>query len=165
MRLVPSAVASGDIALVCGPKQSPAIAYRMDGRGDITENGRAWVFDEKNTPDTCTPAAFAGKFYAFNGDKQTMTCLDAKTGAKVWQESFALDRSKGTEIFRASPTIADGKIYTIGERATAVVQNLADGKVITTVSMGGGDATRSSIAVSDGNLFIRTSEKLWCIGK
>lgn len=165
MRLVPSAVASGDIALVCGPKQSAAIAYRMDGRGDITEKGRAWVFDEKNTPDTCTPAAFAGKFYAFNGDKQTMTCLDAKTGAKVWQESFAVDRSKGTEIFRASPTIADGKIYTIGERATAVVQNLADGKVITTVSMGGGDATRSSIAVSDGNLFIRTSEKLWCIGK
>jgi hypothetical protein len=31
--------------------------------------------------------------------------------------------------------------------------------------MGGGDATRSTIAVSDGNLFIRTSEKLWCIGK
>ncbi|MEQ1850097.1 MAG: PQQ-binding-like beta-propeller repeat protein [Chthoniobacteraceae bacterium] len=165
MRLVPSAVAAGDIALVCGPKQSAAIAYRMDGHGDITEKSRAWVFDEKNTPDTCTPAAFAGKFYAFNGDKQTMTCLDAKTGAKVWQESFALDRSKGTEIFRASPTIADGKIYTIGERATAVVQNLADGKVIATIPMGGGDATRSSIAVSDGNLFIRTSEMLWCIGK
>lgn len=95
-----------------------------------------------------------------------MTCLDAKTGTKVWQESFGLDRSaKGSEIFRASPTIADGKIYNIGERATAVVQNLADGKVIFTTSMGGGDATRSTIAVSDGNLFIRTSEKLWCIGK
>lgn len=165
MRLVPSPVVSGGLALICGPKQSAAIAYRMDGKGDVSEKGRAWVFDEKNTPDTCTPAAHGGKFYAFNGDKQTMTCLDAKTGAKVWQESFTLDRSKGAEIFRASPTIADGKIYTVGERATAVVQNLADGKVIHTVSMGGGDATRSSIAVSGGNLFIRTSEKLWCIGK
>ncbi len=165
MRLVPSAVASGDIALVCGPKQSPAIAYRMTGKGDITEKGRAWVFDEKNTPDTCTPAAFDGKFYALNGDKQVMTCLDAKTGAKIWQEAFTLDRAKGMEIFRASPTVADGKIYNIGERGTAVVQNLADGKVLATISMGAGDATRSSIAVSDGNLFIRTSEKLWCIGK
>ena len=165
MRLVPSAVAWENIALVCGPKQSPAIAYRMDGKGDISTSGVAWKFDEKNTPDTCTPAAFGGKFYALNGDKQIMTCLDAKTGAKVWQESFTLDRGKGMEIFRASPTIADGKIYNIGERATAVVQNLADGKVIFTTSMGAGDATRSSIAVSDGHLFIRTSEKLWCIGK
>ncbi len=166
MRLVPSAVASENIALVCGPKQSPAIAYRMDGKGDITTSGKAWAFDEKNTPDTCTPAAFAGKFYALNGDKQTMTCLDAKTGAKVWQESFGLERTKGSEIFRSSPTIADGKIYSIGERGTAVVQNLADGKVIATIPMGSaGETTRSSIAVSDGHLFIRTSEKLWCIGK
>jgi outer membrane protein assembly factor BamB len=166
MRLVPSAVVSENIALVCGPKQSAAIGYRMNATGDISTSGRAWTFDEKNTPDTCTPAALGGKFYVFNGDKQVMTCLDAKTGTKVWQESFGLDRSaKGSEIFRASPTIADGKIYNIGERATAVVQNLADGKVIFTTSMGGGDATRSTISVSDGNLFIRTSEKLWCIGK
>jgi len=46
------------------------------------------------------------------------------------------------------------------------VENLADGKVLASIPMGGsGDATRSSIAVSDGHLFIRTSEKLWCIGK
>jgi outer membrane protein assembly factor BamB len=166
MRLVPSAVASGDIAVVCGPKQSPAIGYRMDQKGDISEKGRAWIFDEKNTPDTCTPAALDGKFYLLNGDKQVMTCLDAKTGAKVWQESFGIEKTKGMEIFRASPTIADGKIYNIGERGTAIVQNLADGKVIATIPMGSaGETTRSSIAVSDGHLFIRTSEKLWCIGK
>jgi hypothetical protein len=110
MRLVPSAVVSENIALVCGPKQSAAIGYRMDATGDISTSGRAWTFDEKNTPDTCTPAALGGKFYVFNGDKQVMTCLDAKTGTKVWQESFGLDRSaKGSEIFRASPTIADGE--------------------------------------------------------
>ncbi len=166
MRLVPSAVASGDVALVCGPKQSPAIGYKMDGKGDISEKGRAWVFDEKNTPDTCTPAALGGKFYVLNGDKQVMTCLDAKTGAKLWQEGFGIERTKGMEIFRASPTVADGKIYNLGERGTAIVQNLADGKVLATIPMGSvGETTRSSIAVSDGNLFIRTSEKLWCIGK
>ena len=165
MRLVPSAVAWENIALVCGPKQSPAIAYKMDGKGDISTTGKAWAFDEKNTPDCCTPAVHDGKFYAFNGDAQTMTCLDAKTGAKVWQESFTLDRSKGREVFRASPTIADGKIYSIGESGTAVVQNLADGKVLASIPMGGGNDTRGSISVSDGHLFIRTSEKLWCIGK
>jgi len=37
----------GNIALVCGPKQSPAIAYRMDLSGDISEKGRAWVLRRK----------------------------------------------------------------------------------------------------------------------
>ena len=165
MRLVPSALSAGEVAFVCGPKQSPAIAYQTNGKGDVTLSGRAWIFDEKKTPDCCTPAYLDGKIYALDGDSQTMTALDAKTGAKIWQESFTLDRSKGKEIFRSSPTVADGKIYTIGERGTAVVQNLADGKVIASIPMGGGDATRSSVAVSDGHLFIRTSEKLWCIGK
>jgi outer membrane protein assembly factor BamB len=137
----------------------------MDGKGDVTTSGRAWVFDEKNTPDCCTPAVHDGKFYLLNGDAQVMTCLDARTGAKVWQQPFELDRSKGREIFRCSPTIADGRIYSIGERATVVIQNLADGKVLERISMGGGDATRSSIAVSNGEIFIRTTDKLWCIGK
>ena len=138
----------------------------MDLKGDITENGSAWVFNEKNTPDSCTPAAHSGRFYVFNGDKQVMTCLDAKTGAKVWQQSLTLERSKGMEIFRSSPTVAGGNIYVVGERGTAVVLNESDGKMLHTVSMASGsDATRSSIAVSEGHLFIRTSEKLWCIGK
>ena len=32
-------------------------------------------------------------------------------------------------------------------------------------TMGGGEPTRSSIAVSDGELFIRTAETLYCVGK
>ena len=80
---------------------------------------------------------------------------------------FTLDRSKGKEVFRASPTVADGKIYTIGERGTAVVAKPCRRQSASaSIPMGSaGETTRSSIAVSDGNLFIRTSEKLWCIGK
>jgi outer membrane protein assembly factor BamB len=167
MRIVPSPVSMGELALVCGPKQGPTLAFRTDLKGDITESGKAWAFDERKTPDCATPAYLDGKAYVFDGDSQTMTCLDAKTGNKLWQVPFALKDNRGKEVFRASPTVADGKIYTIGERGTVVVQNAADGAILHTVAMqeGGPEGTRSSIAVSDGLLFIRTTEKLFCVGK
>lgn len=167
MRIVPSAVSAGDLALACGPKQGATIAFKTDGKGDVTESGRAWVFDERKTPDCCTPAYADGKLYVLDGDSQTMTCLDAKTGAKVWQKGFELDRAKGREIFRASPTLADGKLYSLGERGTVIVQSAADGAILHTVKMQEDprDAARSSIAVSNGQLFIRTVDKLWCVGK
>lgn len=167
MRIVPSPVSAGEIALVCGPKKGPTIAYRTDLTGDITEKGKAWVFDEERTPDCSTPAYADGKLYVFDGDSQTMTCLEAKTGKKIWQVGYALKDNRGKEVFRSSPTLADGKLYSIGERGTVVVQNAADGAILHTVAMqsGGPEGTRSSISVSDGNLFIRTSEKLFCVGK
>ncbi len=168
MRIVPSAVSAGDLAFACGPKQSAAIAYKTDGKGDITETGKAWVFDEHKTPDCCTPAYLDGKIYALDGDANVMTCLDAKTGTKVWQKPFDLDRTKGKEVFRSSPTLADGKLYCLGERGTVVIQKVTDGSIVLVAKMqegGAQEGVRSSIAVSDGQLFIRTTDKLWCVGK
>ena len=168
MRIVPSPVSAGDVAFVAGPKQSPAIAYKTDGKGDVSETGKAWTFDEKRTPDCATPAYHDGKLFVFDGDSHTMIVMDAKTGAKVWQKALEnLDKSKGKEVFRASPTIADGKIYNIGERGTVVIQNAADGTQLAVIPMstGGPEGVRSSIAVSGGNLFIRTVDKLYSIGK
>jgi outer membrane protein assembly factor BamB len=166
MRVVASPVSAGDLAFVCGPKNSAAIAYKSDGKGDVTESGQAWVFNERKTPDCCTPAYQDGKLYVLDGDAQVMTCLDAKTGAKAWQAPFALKDNRGKETFRSSPTLADGKLYSLGERGTVVVQSAADGAVLNVAKMmQTGEGARSSIAVSDGQLFIRTTEKLYCIGK
>jgi outer membrane protein assembly factor BamB len=168
MRIVPSPVSAGALAFIPGPKQSPAIAFKTDGKGDVTESGKAWVFDERKTPDCSTPAYHDGKLYVFDGDSHTMTVLEAATGAKVWQKTLeGLDKSKGKEVFRASPTVADGKIYNIGERGTVVIQNAADGAQLAVIPMGSGgpEGVRSSIAVSAGQLFIRTTDRLFCVGK
>lgn len=167
MRIVPSPVSAGDLAFVAGPKQSAAIAFKTDGKGDVTESGKAWAFDERKTPDCATPAYHGGRLYVFDGDSHAMTVVDAKTGAKVWQKTLeGLDKSKGKEVFRASPTVADGKIYNIGERGTVVIQNAETGEQLAVIPMGSGgpEGVRSSIAVSVGNLFIRTTDKLYCVG-
>ena len=48
-----------------------------------------------------------------------------------------------------------------------VIVDAAKGEVLRTIAMGEerDDQTRSSIAVAQGQLFIRTNQKLYCVGK
>src|SRR5436189_6348742 len=115
MRIVSSPLSAGSVAIYCGPKNEQAVAFQTNLEGDISEKGVAWAFDEKKTPDVCTPAYSDGKVFLLDGDSQTLTCLDASNGTKQWQINLG-----HREIVRASPTIADGKIYTISEKGTVV---------------------------------------------
>lgn len=161
MRVVPSPVSAAGLAIACGPKKERMLAFRTDLKGDVTEKGLAWAFDEKKTPDVCTPAVANGRLYALDGDSQTLTCLDPKTGAKIWQGNLG-DRT----VIRSSPTVADGKIYIVNEKGTVFVCSAGDEfKVISKIPLGGPEGTRATIAVSEGNLFIRTTDRLVCVGK
>jgi len=162
MRIVPSPVSAGDLAIVCGPKQEQALAFRTDLTGDISEKGVAWTFDEKQTPDVCTPAYLDGRLFLLNGDKQILTCLNAKDGAKLWQGSLG-----HRETIRSSPTVADGKVYTISEKGTLVICDAGPGefKILSTYQFPNSDPTRSAVAVSQGQLFIRTATAMYCVGK
>ena len=162
MRVVPSPLSAGDVAIACGPKQEPTVAFRTDLKGDISEKGVAWIYDERQSPDVCTPAYYNGKVYLLNGDKQVLTCLDPKIGAKVWQGHLG-----HRDTIRSSPTIADGKVYTISEKGNVVIcdANAAEFKVLSTYQFPSAEPTRSAIAISNGQLFVRTATALYCLGK
>lgn len=158
-RMVPSPVVADGMIIACAPKREPVFGIRDGGKGLVTDTRIAWSFQE--FPSDCvTPLYYKGKLFVLDGDKQMMTCLDPKTGAKKW------DGSMGTrEIFRSSPTGADGKIYCISERGTVVVLSAGDEfKILATIPMGE-EPVRASIAAADGHLFIRTAQNLYCIGK
>ncbi len=160
-RVVPSPVSAGGLAIACGPKKEQVVAFKTDLKGDVSEAGLAWSFDEKKTPDVCTPAVVDGKLLVLDGDSQTLTCLDAITGVKKWQGNLG-DRT----VIRSSPTVADGKLYAINEKGTVFVCGTGDAfELLATIPMGGAEGTRSSIAVAGGQLFIRTTEALHCVGK
>ncbi len=158
MRIVPSAVAAEGLVFACAPKKEPVFAIKDGGKGDVTGKNVSWSFDEYPS-DCVTPLVYDKKLFILDGDKQMMTCLEPKTGKKIWQTSLGV-----REVFRASPTGADGKLYCFSENSTAVVLNAADGKILSTIKMGEGQ-THSTIAVSQGNLFVRTAQNLYCIGK
>lgn len=159
MRIVPSAVTGAGMIFACAPKKEPVFAIKSGGKGNITKTHIAWTFDEYPT-DCVTPLFYRDKLFVLDGDKQMMTCLDPKSGKKLWQGNLGV-----REIFRGSPTGGDGKIYCYSERGTVVVLDAGkEFKILATVSMGE-EPTRSSIAISQGKLFIRTAQNLYCIGK
>ena len=84
-------------------------------------------------------------------------------------DSFRHDL-RGKSVFQASPTAADGKIYVMNFDADVFVIQAGgtEFKLLHQASLkDAGDDTRhrSSIAISQGNLFVRTGTKLFCLGK
>ena len=69
-------------------------------------------------------------------------------------------------IMQCSPTAADGRIYMQNFRGEVfVVAAAPEFKLLAKVPMGDedDDLVRSSVAISQGSLFIRTARKLYCV--
>jgi outer membrane protein assembly factor BamB len=134
----------------------PLLAIKAGGRGDITESHKLWSF--QNGPDVPTPVT-DGKYFYVVDDKGVMWCLDARTGQGVWGP----ERVKpGT--YSSSPVLADGKIYVTNEDGlTTIVKAGPKFEVLAENNLN--DYCLSSPAISDGQIFMRTAQYLYCIGK
>ena len=154
-RIVASPIVSGDM-IYAPTRIKPLLAIRAGGRGDITETHRAWAFDKG--PDVPTPVT-DGKYFYVVDDKGVIWCLDAKTGQAI----YGPERIKpGT--YSSSPVLADGKIYITNEDGlTTVVKAGPKFEVLAENNLN--DYCLSSPAISDGQIFIRTTQHLYCIGK
>jgi outer membrane protein assembly factor BamB len=137
----------------------PLLALRAGGKGDVSESHLMWKYEAEGAPDVPSPVCDGTYFYMV-ADNGAVTCLEAKTGKKVWgPERTAV----GT--VSASPLLADGKIYITNERATTTV--VAAGPEFKTISSNqlDGSYTISSLAAAGQQLFARTSTHLYCIGQ
>jgi outer membrane protein assembly factor BamB len=101
---------------------------------------------------------YQGKLFVLDGDRQVMNCYRPETGERVWQGRLGI-----REIFYASPTGADGKIYCLSEDGTLVVLSAGDKfAVLSTTSFGEGPCMSSAV-ISEGQFFIRTARNLYCL--
>ena len=134
----------------------PLLAIKAGGRGDVTQSNRLWAFD--HGPDVPTPVT-DGKYFFVVDDRGVMWCLDAKTGHEIWGPQ----RIKPA-TYSSSPVLADGKLYVTNEEGlTTVLKAGPKFEVIAENNLN--DYTLSSPAVSDGQIFMRTAQYLYCIGK
>jgi len=136
-------------------RERPLQAFKLGGRGDITRTNLLWQFN--NGPDVPTPLVDGKYFYSVN-DRGIVWCLDAKSG----QQIYGAKRIKpGT--YSSSPILADGKIYITNEDGlTTVLKSGPQFEILAENNMN--DYCLSTIAVSEGQLFLRTAQALYCIG-
>jgi outer membrane protein assembly factor BamB len=164
-RLVPSPVAGGGVVLVCAPKGAPVYAFKAGAKGKQDDSVIAWKSTEREvSSDVATPLFYKGRFYILKGEppRAAISRIEPATGKVEW--TGQLDTRIKVE---SSPTAADDKIYFQNFRGEVFVVAAADHfKLLATIPMGdeGDDQLRSSIAISQDELFIRTGHKLYCVG-
>lgn len=170
LRLVPSVVVGGGVAVVCSPKKRPVFGVKLGLSGKQDDSALAWTSDPKAdfTSDVSTPAFYEGKLYVLDSDRKAISCIEPATGKVIWTGDTG-SKSK----FESSPTIADGKIYMTNFWGDVYVVKAGGDKfeLLSVNEMGdgtkpNGDAKscRSSIAAANGALYIRTQDKLYCVG-
>lgn len=132
----------------------PAIGVARGGQGDVTTSHRLWLKTEKNPQRVGSGVMVDNHIYILQDSGQCW-CIDAATGEMKWEQ-----RLGGTWC---SMVAVAGRIYvsdTTGrtwviEPSPAACKTLAENKL--------NETTRSSLAVSDGQIFCRTYKHLYCI--
>lgn len=100
-------------------------------------------------------------------DIARLLCFDAKTGDKLWKEPLIYGRNA-----MASPVWADGKIYlaAVNGEFCIIEPGKNEGKILHTQEFPSPDGVTAvecdaSVAVSNGRIYLGTTESLYCIGK
>ncbi|MBM3751659.1 MAG: hypothetical protein FJW21_10860 [Acidimicrobiia bacterium] len=158
-RIVASPTVVGDL-IIAPTRNNPMVAIRPGGKGDVVATHVAWSFAQG--PDVPTPVSDGTLLYIVR-DGGVAFALDAKTGATVYGPERL---PSGT--YSASPILADGKIYVTTEeegittvyRAGPKFEILASNRLADDCS----PYCLSTVAISDGQLFMRTASFLWAIG-
>jgi len=145
----------GVIFMSRGYRSSPYMAIRPGGTGDISKSHVVW--------ENATGGPYISSLVHDNGlvymatDVGAVTVVDAKDGSRVWQQ-----RIDG--VFSASPVAADGKVYFVSEDGvTIVVRAGRTPEVLARNDLG--ERQVASPAVSNGQIFIRTDDHLFAIGR
>jgi outer membrane protein assembly factor BamB len=164
-RLVPSPVAGDGVALACAPKRDPIYAVKADGSGVLDPHAVAWAStgSKEISSDVPTPAFYDGDFFILSDVRKCLSRVEPHTGKVKWTVP-----TPGGAKYEASPLAADGKIYLLNVEGQAAVLSADKGEVLHTIPMAepaDNELVRSSIAVADGQLFIRTAHKLYCVGR
>jgi outer membrane protein assembly factor BamB len=154
-RIIASPVAVGDI-VIAPTRERPMLAIKGGGRGDVTRTHRLWSFD--NGPDVPTPVSDAKLLYTI-ADRGVAYALELATGKVVYGPQRLRPDS-----YSASPVLADERIYVTSENEGLTSVYRAGPKFELLAENPLDDYCLSSPAISEGQIFIRTTGHLWAIG-
>jgi outer membrane protein assembly factor BamB len=151
----PVCSASGIVVAMAG-FHGPALAVRAGGKGDVTRTHRLWLQGEKN-PQRIGSAAIVGEHAYILNDNGIAQCLELQTGRDLWEQKRLTTGSTWGSMVAAGNrlyvTTRTGETFVLA--ASPKFEQLAVNAL--------GEPVYASMAVSDGEFFIRSYKNLWCI--
>ncbi len=152
-------VATNDIVYVAaGFPAKIAVALRLGASGEVKDSDVLWKYT-KGTAYVPSPILYGDYLYLMT-DRGIITCLDAKTGAVVYEGG----RLPIPATFTASPVAFDNKLLLTSEDGdTFVIKAGPKHEVLGTNSLD--EPVYASPAIADGKIFIRGERNLYCISR
>ena len=158
-RAISSPIVAGDLVLgVCGftTLDKHLVAIRP---ASVSKNGKAeevWRLEE-TMPHIPSPLLSGNRLYLW-ADNGVITCVRPKTGEKVWKA-----RVEGVkDTFFGSPVLAGSTIFCVSAYGQVVA--IADGDEFKQLGVTDlGEVCRSTPALSNGDIYLRTGERLICV--
>jgi outer membrane protein assembly factor BamB len=169
-----SLVVGDGVVYATGGRGGDAVAVRVGGKGDVNDTHVLW--DAKVPGRFGTPVLHDGHLFT-HGDG-IVTVYDAKDGTKVSQlrlpkETKSADESRPGgprpgmfNMDYASPVLIGENLYLTTRSGTVyVVTATAQPELIATNRFTGDKGFGGTPAVSEGEIFIRSDSRLYCLSK
>jgi outer membrane protein assembly factor BamB len=131
-------------------------AVRPGGKGEVSQTNIAWS-ERKGVPGVPSPLYYNGRLFTFlNGG--IVFCRVAQTGELLYQ-----GRLGAPGYYYSSPLAADNKIYIASEEGVVVVLDAGEQlKVLATNKLDG--SILATPALANGNIYVRTENRLYAFG-
>lgn len=132
------------------------VAVDPSGTGGVTKSHVVWGTGDR-MPNMSSPVVVGDLLFIMNDKGGSMTCLDAKTGERIWR-----NRIPGGGTHWASPLYADGKIYVTSKNGSVVVISAARELEVLAENELEAEFIASPAVVGDA-LLLRSETHLYCI--
>ena len=152
-----SPLVADDVAVGMSGYGGSSLAVKLGGTGDITGD-RYWLHPKPASQRVGSGVILGEHVYMVDEDG-TPHCYELKTGKDLWKDEAKLRGG----VSWGSIAAADGKLYLLMRNGeTNVLAANPKFELLATNALDG-NQTNSSVAISNGELFIRTFKHLWCI--
>ena len=154
----PSALYGNGVAVGMSGYGRSSIAVKVGGTGDITKD-RLWLHP-KPADQRVGSGVIVGEHVYIVDNNGLAHCYELTTGKDLWDGERVKGQTWGSMVH------SDGRLYLLMKNGdTLVIAAKPKYELLATNSLGQGEGSNSSIAVSDGEIFIRTFKNLYCISE
>ena len=143
--------------------RNAAMVVRPGGRGDVTATHRLWHVSPPGSK-SCIGSGVIARGHVYQVTTMgSAQCLDLQSGQTLWDER--LTGSGARNASWSSPILANDRVYVPNQNADVFVLRASPQFECLATNSIGSEPMNASLAVSDGEVFIRTHKQLWCVSE
>lgn len=150
-----SPVLGSGVCVAMSGYHGPALALRLGGSGNVTATHRLWHATQQN-PQRIGSGVILGEYLYLANANGVMQCTHVHSGELRWQARLS-------ESIWGSLVAAEDRLYVTDQAGTTYVMAASPERLEILAENRLEEPSNSTPAFSDGEIFLRTFQALYCI--